>query len=123
MKASGKIKKIIVLLNSVNQVQADYINSANYDIDSILWVGEGGTSTTLGIGKILSGKVNPSGKITDTFYKKHYYNPVYSNFGDYANVGPVISSAMVENLIIMLFIRKEFILDIVILKLDMRMSF
>lgn len=93
LKASGKIKKIIVLLNSVNQVQADYINSANYDIDSILWVGEGGTSTTLGIGKILSGKVNPSGKITDTFYKKHYYNPVYSNFGDYANVGPVISSA------------------------------
>lgn len=43
--------------------------------------------------KILSGKVNPSGKITDTFYKKHYYNPVYSNFGGYANVGPVISSA------------------------------
>ena len=85
--------EIDVLLNSVNQVQADYINSANYDIDSILWVGEGGTSTTLGIGKILSGKVNPSGKITDTFYKKHYYNPVYSNFGDYANVGPVISSA------------------------------
>lgn len=84
LKASGKIKKIIVLLNSVNQVQADYINSANYDIDSILWVGEGGTSTTLGIGKILSGKVNPSGKITDTFYKKHYYNPVYSNF-EYSN--------------------------------------
>lgn len=93
LKASGKIKKIIVLLNSVNQVQADYIDSANYDIDSILWVGEGGTSTTLGIGKILSGEVNPSGKITDTFYKKHYYNPVYSNFGDYANVGPVISTA------------------------------
>ncbi|MDD7707877.1 MAG: glycoside hydrolase family 3 C-terminal domain-containing protein [Candidatus Enterosoma sp.] len=93
LKASGKIQKIIVLLNSVNPVQAEYIDDPEYDIDAVLWVGEGGTSTTLGIGKILSGEVNPSGKLTDTYYKKHCYNPIYANFGSYENLGPVVSSA------------------------------
>ena len=91
LKEQGKIKKIILLLNSVNQVQCDYLD--DYDIDAILWVGEGGTAGTIGIGKILSGEVNPSGKITDTYWKEHYYNPVYANFGDYKNQGLVLNTS------------------------------
>lgn len=87
LKAIGKISKIIVLLNSVNQVECDYINDNQYDIDAVLWVGEGGTSGTIGIGNILSGKVSPSGKLTDTYWKSHHYNPVYANFGSYTNQG------------------------------------
>lgn len=93
LKASGKISKIIVLLNSVNQVECDYIDDNQYDIDAVLWVGEGGTSGTIGIGNILSGKVSPSGKLTDTYWKSHHYNPVYANFGSYTNQGEVISTA------------------------------
>lgn len=91
LKENGTIKKIIVLLNSVNQVQCDYLEE--YGIDAVLWVGEGGTAGTLGIGKILTGEVNPSGKLTDTYWKKHYYNPVYANFGDYKNLGLELSSS------------------------------
>lgn len=91
LKEAGKIKKIVVLLNSVNPIQCDYVD--DYGIDAILWVGEGGTSTTVGIGKLLSGESSPSGRLSDTYFKKHYYNPVYSNFGSYENSGETISNA------------------------------
>lgn len=89
LKDAGKLKKIVVLLNSVNQVQCDYVDNAEYGIDAILWVGEGGASGTIGIGRILAGE-SPSGKLTDTYWKEHYYNPVYSNFGEYVNAGETI---------------------------------
>ncbi len=93
LKDSGKIAKVIVLLNSVNQVECDYIHDPAYGIDAVLWVGVGGTAGTRGIGKILSGEVSPSGSLTDTYWTSHHYNPVYANFGSYDNGGEVVSSA------------------------------
>lgn len=93
LKDAGKVSKIIVLLNSVNQVECDYINDPAYGIDAVLWVGIGGTAGTLGVGKILSGEVSPSGKLTDTYWLSHHYNPVYANFGSFDNKGLVLSSA------------------------------
>ena len=93
LKDAGKVSKIIVLLNSVNQVECDYINDPAYGIDAVLWVGIGGTAGTLGVGKILSGEVSPSGKLTDTYWLSHHYNPVYANFGSFDNEGQVLSSA------------------------------
>ena len=93
LKDAGKVSKIIVLLNSVNQVECDYINDPAYGIDAVLWVGIGGTAGTLGVGKILSGEVSPSGKLTDTYWLSHHYNPVYANFGSFDNEGLVLSSA------------------------------
>ena len=93
LKDSGKISKIIVLLNSVNQVECDYINNPAYGIDAVLWVGIGGTAGTRGIGKLLSGEVSPSGSLTDTYWTSHHYNPVYANFGSYDNFGEILSSA------------------------------
>lgn len=93
LKDSGKVSKIIVLLNSVNQVECDYINDPAYGIDAVLWVGVGGTAGTMGVGKLLSGEVSPSGKLTDTYWTSHHYNPVYANFGSYDNGGEVLSSA------------------------------
>ena len=90
LKDEGKLEKIVVLLNSVNQVQCDYIDNAEYGIDAVLWVGEGGASGTVGIGRILSGRVNPSGRLTDTYWKEHYYNPMYANFGEYVNGGETL---------------------------------
>ena len=93
LKDDGKVSKIIVLLNSVNQVECDYIDDPAYGIDAVLWVGVGGTAGTLGIGKILSGEVSPSGSLTDTYWTSHHYNPVYANFGSYDNSGEILSTA------------------------------
>ena len=87
LKDSGKLDKIIVLLNSANQVQCDYINNPEFGIDAILWVGEGGSTGTVAIGRILTGQVNPSGRLTDTYWVNHAYNPVYANFGEYKYTG------------------------------------
>ena len=93
LKDSGKISKIIVLLNSVNQVECDYIDDPAYGIDAVLWVGIGGSSSTVGVGKLLTGAASPSGKLTDTYWKSHHYNPVYANFGRYENEGEIISTS------------------------------
>lgn len=93
LKDAGKVSKIIVLLNSVNQVECDFHNDPAYGIDSVLWVGIGGSASTLGIGNVLTGVVSPSGKITDTYWMSHHYNPVYANFGKYTNHGLELSSA------------------------------
>ena len=89
LKDSGKLKKIVMLLNSVNQVQCDYVDKAEYGIDAVLWVGEGGATGTKGIGRILAGK-SPSGKLTDTYWVEHYFNPVYANFGEFVNAGETV---------------------------------
>lgn len=93
LKDAGKVSKIIVLLNSVNQVECDFHNDPAYGIDSVLWVGIGGSASTIGIGNLLTGAVSPSGKLTDTYWMSHHYNPVYANFGKYTNQGLELSSA------------------------------
>lgn len=79
-KAAGTFGKIIVLMNSAVQLQCDFLEDAELEVDAMLWVGEPGSTGTYAIGDLLSGKVNPSGKLTDTVWKQHLYNPVYANW-------------------------------------------
>ena len=61
LKDEGTVGKIIVLMNSANQVQCDFADDAKYGIDALLWVGEVGSTGTKAIADILDGTVNPSG--------------------------------------------------------------
>ena len=79
-KDAGVFKRIIVLMNSANQVECEFVDDPQYGIDAFLWVGTYGETGANAIGKILAGKVNPSGKLPDTFWKYHYLNPVLANF-------------------------------------------
>lgn len=83
----AKFDKIIVLFNTANQVEADFLNDADYGVDAALWIGTIGQTGAKAVGDILTGKVNPSGKLSDTFWTKHAYNPAMANFGvmRYAN--------------------------------------
>lgn len=83
LKEQGKIKKVIVLLNSANQVESEFIYDDAYSIDAALWIGCVGITGFNAVGDIIAGKVNPSGHLTDTFWLRHEYNPTYYNFGDY----------------------------------------
>lgn len=82
LKDQGKISKIIAVLNFSNQVECKFIDDAAYGIDAAIWVGNFGMRGPEALGKLLVGDVNPSGKLVDTFWKEHYYNPVLANFGD-----------------------------------------
>lgn len=78
-KAKNTFDKIIVIMNTTNQVACDF--EEEFDVDALLYTGSIGTAGTKGIGRLLAGAVNPSGKLSDTFWKDHYLNPVHANWG------------------------------------------
>ena len=78
LKQEGVFKKIVVLLNSSSTLQLDFIDK--YDIDAVLWVGNLGLNGIPGVTDILSGKINPSGRIVDTFLKDNHASPAMQNY-------------------------------------------
>lgn len=81
-KAKGTFDKIVVIMNTTNQVACDFEDK--YGVDALIYMGSTGSKGTAAVGNILAGKVNPSGKLSDTFWKNHYLNPVLSNWGGYS---------------------------------------
>ena len=77
---------VVVVLNSPNAMELGFLDDVA--IDAALWVGVPGATGTNAIGKVLTGKVNPSGKTVDTFPYQVESAPSYYNFGayDYSNV-------------------------------------
>lgn len=80
LKDEGKVKKVVVLLNSSNAIQLDFLKSEEYSVDAILWVGGVGKTGLNAIGKLLNGEYNPSGSLPDTFLYDNYKNPAMANF-------------------------------------------
>ncbi len=79
MKADGTIKKIIVLLNSANALQVDFLKNNEYDVDACLWIGDVGISGINAVAEILTGDVTPSGSIVDTYCYDNYSAPAMVN--------------------------------------------
>lgn len=75
-------KKIIVIMNTASPVQCEFADNPDYGIDALLWVGLVGSNGNNAVADILKGNVNPSGRLTDTYWKYHYKNPVLANFGE-----------------------------------------
>lgn len=75
LKKQGKVKKIIVLLNSSATIQLDFLDKASIDVDACLWVGNVGKSGINSVAKALTGEVVPSGKLSDTYLKNNFSSP------------------------------------------------
>ena len=65
IKDSGKFTKTIVLLNSGNPMEVNWLDE--YGIDACLWIGCPGQSGFEAVANLLTGKTNPSGRLTDTY--------------------------------------------------------
>lgn len=78
LKENGTFRKIVVLLNSSSTLQLDFVE--NYGIDGVLWVGNLGLNGIPAVADILAGKVNPSGRIVDTFLKNNHSMPAIANY-------------------------------------------
>ena len=83
LKQEGKIKKIIVLVNTSNLIHGSILENEEYGIDAALWVGATGITGFNGVGRVLTGEVNPSGHMTDIWFRNHMDNPVMKNFDAY----------------------------------------
>lgn len=80
MKKAGTVKSIVVLINSSNALQVDFLKDNRYDVDACLWIGGVGISGTNAVTDILAGKVNPSGSLVDTYCYDNYSSPAMQNF-------------------------------------------
>ncbi len=78
LKNEGKIKSIIVLINTSNALEVDFLE--DYAVDACMWVGGLGISGTNAVTDILAGKVNPSGSIVDTYCNDNFTSPAMQNF-------------------------------------------
>lgn len=74
--------KIIVLLNADNSMEIEELKK-DEAISSILWIGTPGCYGTYGIAQILSGTVQPSGHLTDTYAVNTAKAPAVVNYGAY----------------------------------------
>ncbi len=87
-------KKVVILINSGTSLElgflkeeSPYVTQKGYHIDpkkidAAIWMGFPGETGTLGLGKILNGEVNPSGKLADTYVTDFKKTPSFENFGD-----------------------------------------
>ncbi len=91
--------KVIVLLNNASAMEVQEIQD-NAGVDAILQIGLPGGYGFYGVADILSGDVNPSGHLTDTYAVKNANSPAAQNFGDlqWTNANPDIqmNDAIVE---------------------------
>ncbi|MCD8086526.1 MAG: glycoside hydrolase family 3 C-terminal domain-containing protein [Clostridiales bacterium] len=80
MKEAGTVDKIIVLINSANAFQVDFLKENEYSVDACLWIGDVGISGINAVAEILCGDVNPSGSLVDTYCYDNYSSPAMANF-------------------------------------------
>lgn len=80
MKEEGKVKKIVVLINSANALQVDFLKDNTYNVDACMWIGDVGISGINGVAELLAGNAVPSGSLVDTYLYDNYSSPAMANF-------------------------------------------
>ncbi len=94
-KDAGVFKRVVVLVNSSWAIEIGDL--AGYGVDAILWVGAPGATGFKGVAKVLTGEVNPSGHLVDTFAKNSLSAPAITyaqskNTQTWANLDEVTSA-------------------------------
>ena len=77
IKDSGKFSKTIVLINSGNPMELDWLEE--YDVDAALWIGCPGEKGLTGVANILTGAANPSGRLIETYAANPLSSPAAQN--------------------------------------------
>ena len=72
-------ERIIVLVNSCNAMELGFVE----DVDAALWVGTPGGVGFNSVGRVLTGEVNPSGRLVDTYAYDLTSSAAYHNAGDF----------------------------------------
>ncbi len=85
--------KIIVLINSANIFEVGDLME-DEAIDGLLWVSAPGVDGFRALGQILTGEVNPSGHVVDTWYRDFTKDPTFYNFGNNAQASANGKTAM-----------------------------
>ena len=78
VKSQG-FERTIVLINACNAMELGFAE----DVDAALWVGTLGAVGANAVSRVLTGEVNPSGRLTDTYAYDLTTSPAYWSAGDF----------------------------------------
>ena len=81
-KVTADYDKVILVVNSANTMELGFVNDYS-QIKSVLYCPGTGQTGFEGLGEIIAGQVNPSGKTADTFVNDLLSTPTANNFGDF----------------------------------------
>ena len=87
-ESKATFKKVIVVINSSNAMELGFLGDTGSkdttgDIDAAVWIGGPGNFGLNSLAKIITGEVNPSGKLVDTYPYEVEANPALNNFGSF----------------------------------------
>jgi beta-glucosidase len=99
--AKANSDKVVVVLESSNVMEISELAAEEGDlaVDAIVWMGGAGAKGFRGLAEVLTGEVNPSGHLPDTWMSSILDDPTSSNFGEnlYSNLSyEGITQALVE---------------------------
>ena len=88
--AKDNFENVIVLINSTNALECDFIENEEYGVDAVLWIGYTGGWGLNGVADILTGNANPSGRLVDTYCYDNTTAPAMVGIygSDYTNYDP-----------------------------------
>lgn len=72
---------VVVVINSSHAMELGFLE--NSGVDAAIWIGGPGSTGLNAVGEVLSGRVNPSGRLADTYAYDATSAPSYFNFGDF----------------------------------------
>ncbi|MBP5749194.1 MAG: glycoside hydrolase family 3 C-terminal domain-containing protein, partial [Firmicutes bacterium] len=78
--------RIIVIVNTSNAMEMANLQDDDA-INAIVWIGRPGSTGLKALAQILSGEVNPSGRLVDEWYRDFTADPTWQNFGSNDQVG------------------------------------
>lgn len=79
-QAKSKFKKVIVLINSANAMECDFLTEGDSKVDAALWIGYTGLQGLEGVADLLVGNTTPSGRLVDTYCNDNTTAPSMQNF-------------------------------------------
>ena len=79
-QAKKEFGKVIVLINSANPLECDFLTAENSDVDAALWIGYTGLVGLYGVADLLVGNATPSGRLVDTYCNDNLTSPAMINF-------------------------------------------
>ncbi|MCX4312301.1 MAG: glycoside hydrolase family 3 C-terminal domain-containing protein [Clostridia bacterium] len=87
-EACDNFEKVIVIINSASPLELGFLDDPahyayNKNIKAALWIGAPGESGLNALPPILTGSINPSGKLVDTYARDFKLDPTWYNFGNY----------------------------------------
>lgn len=87
-EAAYYFDNVIVVLNCATQMELGFLDDPGHyayqeNIKAALWMATPGENGFMALGRVLTGKVNPSGGLVSTWYRDFKADPTWNNIGNF----------------------------------------